>query len=249
MPQVKTTKLLFVGFLTLAASFFGCSDPNANSTFNTDNGTHAADWLPAGHMTAANADESSCTQCHGSDFSGGIAKVSCSTGCHMGVVDSVHPGAWSRVTGTAHAAYVIANGNASCSTESCHGATLNGVANSGPSCTLCHLGGVGSVHPQDWGDLAYYKHSLYVNANGTNGCTNVNCHGASLDGVAGSGPSCTLCHLGGVNSIHPTAWGADITLHKNYVAAVGSSSCANAVCHGPQLQGVFLSGPSCATCH
>ena len=238
--------LLILSSLLLTA---GCSSPNRQSQFDPGGQGHAAGWLPTGHMAAAKADETSCTDCHGSDFSGGIANVSCDTGCHLGGVNSMHPQAWSGMTGTAHGAYVIATGNASCSNINCHGASLNGVAGSGPSCTSCHLGGAGSVHPQDWGDLAYYKHSLYVNANGTNGCSNGSCHGASLDGVAGSGPSCTSCHLGGVNSIHPTAWDADITLHKNYVAAGGSSSCANAVCHGPQLQGVYLSGPSCATCH
>ncbi len=245
MNKSTILALLLLMSLLLAA---GCSDPNTQSQFGTDGQAHAADWLPAGHMKAAKADESSCAECHGSDFSGGIAKVSC-TGCHMGGVDSVHPQAWSGVTGTAHGSYVTANGNAACGNMNCHGATLNGVLESGPSCTLCHLGGAGSVHPQDWGDLAYYKHSLYVSANGAEGCSNANCHGANLDGVGGSGPSCTSCHLGGVNSIHPTAWDADITLHKNYVASVGSSSCASAVCHGTQLQGVFLSGPSCATCH
>ncbi|HUI67192.1 MAG TPA: hypothetical protein VL087_03170 [Nitrospirota bacterium] len=248
MPQVNKAITLFLLILMSQLLTVGCSNPNSQSQFSADGQGHAADWLPAGHMTAAKADESSCAECHGSDFAGGISGVSC-TQCHLGGVDSVHPEAWSGVTGTAHAAYVAANGNTACANINCHGTALSGVAGSGPSCTLCHLGGIGSMHPQDWGDLAYYKHSLYVNANGTDSCSNANCHGSTLAGVAGSGPSCTSCHLGGVNSIHPTAWAADITLHKNYVAAMGSSSCANTVCHGVALQGVFLSGPSCAQCH
>jgi hypothetical protein len=248
MSQVKKATMLILPLLTSLLLTAGCSSPNAQSQFSANGQQHAADWLPAGHMTAAQADENSCTECHGSDFSGGISKVSC-TGCHLGGVDSVHPVEWSGVTGTAHADYVTTNGNTSCANANCHGTTLSGVAGSGPSCTSCHLGGSDSVHPQDWGDLTYYKHSLYATANGTASCSNAGCHGPTLAGVTGSGPSCTSCHLGGVNSVHPAEWDADITLHKNYVAAVGTSSCANAVCHGTQLQGVLLSGPACATCH
>ena len=192
MPQVNKGSILVLLLLISLLLTAGCSSPNAQSQFSANGEKHTSDWLPAGHMTAAKADENSCTECHGSDFSGGISKVSC-TGCHLGGVDSVHPQEWSQITGTAHAAYVGANGNTS--------------------------------------------------------CANANCHGTALSGVAGSGPSCTSCHLGGVSLIHPAAWDADITLHKNYVASVGSSSCANAVCHGAKLQGVFLSGPSCSQCH
>lgn len=124
-----------------------------------------------------------------------------------------------------------------------------GVADSGVSCTSCHLGGVDSVHPTSWGELTYYYHAVYARANGTSSCANVNCHGATLEGVSGSGPSCTSCHMGGVNSVHPAAWNADITLHKPYVGTFGTSACATAVCHGSDLKGVYLSGPHCNVCH
>lgn len=226
----------------------GSSTPNQQATFNSDNPQHPAGWVTTGHMQAAQADMTTCVSCHGSDYSGGISKVSC-TQCHLGGVDSVHPVVWSQMTVTAHGSYVTANGNAACSNAACHGTDLSGVANSGPSCTSCHIGGVGSVHPPAWGSLTYYYHALYVNANGTASCATVNCHGTSLTGVADSGPSCTKCHLGGVDSIHPAAWDSDITLHKNYVANLGTGSCATNVCHGTGLQGVYLSGPSCARCH
>ena len=248
MSQVKKGAILVLLLFFCLLCTAGCSNPNTQSEFSANGQQHAADWLPDGHMTAAKADANSCAACHGADFSGGISKVSC-TGCHLGGVDSVHPQAWSQMTGTAHAAYVGTNGNTACANASCHGTTLSGVAGSGPSCSSCHLGGPGSAHPPDWGALTYYKHSLYVAASGTTSCSNVDCHGPTLAGVTGSGPSCTACHLGGANSVHPVGWDADITLHKNYVAALGSSSCATAVCHGTKLEGVFLSGPGCSACH
>jgi hypothetical protein len=244
-------KIMNAGVIILAVILLnacGSSTANPQAQFNSGASQHSAGWQTTGHMTAAQTDMTACIACHGSDYSGGISKVSC-TQCHLGGVTAVHPLVWSQMTVTAHGSYVTANGNGSCSTAACHGTDLSGVAGSGPSCTSCHLGGVGSSHPADWGALTYYQHKLYVKANGTSSCATANCHGTSLTGVAGSGPSCTQCHLGGVNSVHPAGWTTDIDLHKNYVANVGTGSCATTVCHGTGLQGVYLSGPSCAQCH
>ncbi|MGD0625258.1 MAG: hypothetical protein ABSB32_11125 [Thermodesulfobacteriota bacterium] len=130
----------------------------------------------------------------------------------------------------------------------CHGADLTG-ATTHVSCTQCHLGNPESIHPTLWGNFAYALHAGYVKLNGTSACANVTCHGANLDGVQGSGPSCTQCHMGGLFSKHPVEWNTNIELHKDYVASNGSSSCRISVCHGADLKGVFLSGPSCGTCH
>jgi hypothetical protein len=130
----------------------------------------------------------------------------------------------------------------------CHGADfLGGIAK--VACTQCHLGNQNSFHPVQWGNFAYALHGNYARLNGTASCANVTCHGADLTGVAGSGPSCTQCHIGGITSFHPIVWNTNIVLHKDYVALNGDSSCRNGACHGANLQGVFLSGPGCQTCH
>jgi hypothetical protein len=130
----------------------------------------------------------------------------------------------------------------------CHGTDLTG-ATTHVSCTQCHIGNPQSVHPTQWGNFAYALHPTYVSQNGTSSCANVTCHGLNLEGVPGSGPSCTQCHMGGVFSKHPVAWNANIELHRDYIASNGSASCRVSVCHGTELKGVFLSGPSCGTCH
>lgn len=239
---VQLTALLFL----IVLSVVGCGSSNPASSFDPDSGRHPGGWLPAGHKGEALSSLDSCASCHGADYAGGIAKVSC-TSCHLGDQKTVHPLQWGPFANLLHANYVRANGDASCANGSCHGVELKGAA--GPSCTLCHLGGAGAKHPVFWGAFAYASHSGYVKANGTAGCANASCHGPSLAGVAGSGPSCAACHIGGANSKHPTAWTADMRLHKAYVAANGDSSCRNAACHGPALQGVSLSGPACQACH
>jgi hypothetical protein len=157
-------------------------------------------------------------------------------------VSGIHPPDWLPSTHeTAAKADIL-------SCTDCHGNDFAG-GTTGIACTKCHLGNQQSIHPVQWGNFAYALHGNYVKLNGTTSCANVNCHGANLDGVQGSGPSCTQCHMGGVLSKHPVAWGNNIEAHRDYVASNGSTSCRVSVCHGADLKGVFLSGPSCGTCH
>jgi predicted CxxxxCH...CXXCH cytochrome family protein len=325
--QAMECMLLIAVLLPLGGC--GSSTPNSKAVFNSDSPKHSADWLPAGHMAAAQQDQSICAQCHGSDFLGGISRVSC-TQCHIGGVSSKHPQDWTqdqvKVWGK-HAAYVAGVGNASCANEACHGQDLGGVEGSGPSCTSCHLGGTASKHPAEWGDHAAALHLAYTLNNGGGKCATTACHGSDLSGVVESGPSCkichnipphpltdaqaagcstchpangptskmfhpwdaptsknhsayatttgtgscavtachgttlsggdncpscTSCHLGGVNKVHPSSFGTGttiITVHQTYVAQNTTSGCANAACHGSALTGGTSSAPSCTSCH
>ncbi len=157
-------------------------------------------------------------------------------------VSGIHPTDWLP---SGHKAQAQANPNYC---ADCHGTDFTG-GTANIACTQCHLGNQASAHPTLWGNFAYALHGNYVKQNGNTSCANSNCHGSDLAGVQGSGPSCTKCHMGGINSYHPAAWLNNIILHKDYVASNGSSACANAVCHGTSLNGVFLSGPGCGTCH
>src|SRR5512143_1842311 len=249
MSQVKTAKSLFAGFLVLTAFFIGCSDPNAQSPIDPESGSHAANWLPAAHMAAATSNPDSCSTCHGTDFKGGISGVSC-TSCHLGSPTSVHPADWVPVY-SMHGPYVKTNSTSACANQYCHGLSLTGVPDSGPSCASCHLGGLTSGHPADWIPI-YSTHGPYVNTSptGTSACANQACHGPSLTGVPDSGPSCTSCHMGGVTNIHPAGWLGDAcSNHGTYALTNGTTGCANVYCHGTNLGGVPQSGPSCTKCH
>jgi len=202
MSQIM--KISMTGFLLVIGLAFlggcGSSTPNSQAVINEE-GQHAAGWLPAGHMIAAREDQAVCTECHGSDYLGGVARVSCFT-CHLGGVGSVHPTDWGQNTLTLHGAYVDTNGATACANAACHGTNLTGVANSGPSCSSCHLGGATSVHPASFGTTSRsvdLNHGSYVTTNGAAACANAACHGTNLTGVPGSGPACVTatCHQNG----------------------------------------------------
>jgi hypothetical protein len=89
----------------------------------------------------------------------------------------------------------------------------------------------------------------HKDAAGTSNDSCKECHGTDLAGGI-SKVSCTQCHLGSPQDVHPLAWG-DLTYarHPGYVNQNGTSACANIQCHGVDLTGVTSSGPSCSSCH
>jgi len=198
MSQIKIKAyfaLMASAILLMSAAGCGSSKTNPESAFSADSQKHGATWLPAEHKAAARENIENCTECHGTDLSGGISGVSCSK-CHLGGSNSVHPVLWSGLTATSHGSYAKASGNTSCANAACHGTDLGGVAESGPSCSSCHLGGPTSVHPLDWaGSALVTAHGAYVSAaRSFASCATAVCHGTRLEGVAGSGHACSRCH-------------------------------------------------------
>lgn len=202
MPQIRTSLSLTVLSSLLVLALSGCGDVNSQATLDTATGKHPAGWLPAGHKSAARADLNGCTECHGEDLAGGIAKVSCLS-CHLGGATSVHPTLWGSLAYALHPGYVAANGTTSCATVLCHGTALTGVSGSGPSCTSCH--GNGQIH--QWGgvsattvaDVAGHR-AFFASTPGTVSyatCRNAACHGTTLAGAFASGPACSTCHGSG----------------------------------------------------
>ena len=193
MSQIRQHDPLFaVLLLLLIFSLAGCGSSNGSSSFNPDSGSHSAGWLPSGHKTAAVSDLESCAQCHGADYGGGISRISC-TSCHMGGVASIHP-PWGTPDYAMHGSYVKSKGNdtSGCANTLCHGTNLDGTGGAGPSCTSCHMGGVASIHPAEWnGNVWLHTKTVYTNFDS---CKNITCHGAALEGVSLSGPSCYICH-------------------------------------------------------
>jgi uncharacterized paraquat-inducible protein A len=104
-----------------------------------------------------------------------------------------------------------------------------------------------STHPASWLPTG---HKVEAKAHILN-CTE--CHGNDFTGGI-SKVSCLQCHTitnGNTFAVHPEQWGQfAYAFHADYVGINGTTSCANASCHGADLLGVANSGPSCAiNCH
>jgi len=235
MPQIKTALLL--AFLALMLSLSACGDTNSKVVFSPDSGKHLPGW-ETGHQDSAKSQQETCFECHGENLDGGISSVSC-TKCHAGGAGSFHPVQWGQFAYARHQAYVAANGTSSCANAACHGAALTGVAGSGSSCaTECHLGGPVAGHPAGWTKLQPYSiHANYTRINGFAGCSTRACHGTDSTGVFLSGPSCTLCHMGGITAVHPAFPDWRNTDHKGYIQpgltiTQTREKCDSAACHG-----------------
>lgn len=252
MTSALRAVTIFTAVAVLLVKLAGCSDARKSGEFDQQSGKHESGWLPSGHAAAVGAGAASgvsmsgCTDCHGTDLSGGISGISC-TACHLGGPLAAHPPDWAAPA-TAHREYVAANGAASCANQYCHGENLEGAALSGPSCSSCHLGGAGRIHPETW-STSLRDHAPFALQAGTAGCANQSCHGADLGGVQDSGPSCSTCHLGDATHSHPLGWPHIYQDHGPYATTNGTAGCANLACHGQTLAGVQDSGPSCTACH
>ncbi len=137
-----------------------------------------------------------CKTCHGNDFRGGTANVSCYQ-CHSGgysghialndLINPDNPGF--------HGLALSENGPEGLThCRDCHGQDLTG-GKSGVSCSQCHQGGY-SGHPAeadfiDPSNYNYHGKVLWDSAWDFSRCRN--CHGSDLSGGF-TGVACTDCH-------------------------------------------------------
>ena len=193
-------------------------------------------------VIAAEGNES-CAACHGADYMGGWAEVSCFT-CHAGG-PSGHPAQaeWlSSSSDSFHGKAVFEDGSESC--IRCHGDDLKG-GTSGQSCYQCHQeSDIITSHPDGWiNPTADPWHGGTVVELTASACTS--CHGEDYKG-GWSGNSCYTCHNG--PSGHPQGFidPSSTTGHVAIVQADGNGSCA--ACHGEDYKGGWAE-VSCYTCH
>ena len=180
-----------------------------------------------------------CAGCHGKDYKGGDAGVSCYT-CHDGPGGHPKTGWLNRLDPKFHGFAASARGLNTCA--ACHGQDFNGGL-SGVSCKACHttLGG----HPsKGWlvpGNPLF--HGVRVSQTGTAYCAG--CHGSDYKGGV-AGISCFTCHNG--PSGHPNGWldENNPNFHGTKVEKEGATGCA--ACHGASFDG-GISGLACSECH
>jgi predicted CxxxxCH...CXXCH cytochrome family protein len=285
IPETRFRRSLHVGFgwmiVAAMAVVAGCS--TANTTGGGDvvvnhidaSGNSIAGWVAATGGTHANSatmnyiangGSSSCTECHGSDLSGGTSRVSCfgnTAGCHHGSIAG-----WVAVSPAAQNHGISAkkapgsSGFVSC--RICHGSDFSG-GGAKVSCFTCH--GVSAPHPsRPWraGAGSLYDHVTTDNANASvcydchayTGTANPNNpHVPTSPASAGTAPGCyngTMCHN---QAGHPAGWAAtspaaqphgDAAKKDGTVAGQGFPYCQS--CHDANFTG-GTANVSCFTCH
>ncbi len=203
-------KEMIVGLFLLAVLLLsigcGTSDPNSAAPFDSNSGQHGANWLPAGHAQVAQADPAACTECHGSDLSGGISKVSC-TPCHLNGSPFVLTNCTS-CHGNPPTANVVPN------RAGAH-AAHNVLPNVKNVCNSCHSGAGSGTLNHDNGTVDVVFLNSYNAKSGTatydaagSTCSKVSCHGGQttpgwLAGVTiDVNTQCTSCHAFGTTEFN-----------------------------------------------
>ncbi len=204
MSQIKKIMIagLLIVFISGSLIIGGCgnSTPNSKALFNSDSGTHPSAWIPDGHAAAAAPDGNACTECHGSDLSGGISGVSCIS-CHVN-------GSPFILTGCTSCHETPPSGTVAPNRAGAHTAH-NVLPNVTNICDTCHQGAGSGTMKHDNGTVDVAFLSIYNaksgtavhNADGT--CSKVSCHGGQTTPVWLSGTKidvntqCELCHAFG----------------------------------------------------
>ena len=164
------------------------------------------------------------TECHGTDFQGGLSGISCNA-CHAVFP---HPDRW--VEPAVHGETAKGGGKELC--KGCHGDDLSG-GKTGIGCASCHPL---YPHPSEWGIRE--NHGSYVLQNGNTGCA-TQCHGTDLKGGLVK-VACDSCHR---LYPHPADWEEG---HGTKILETGKAVCRN--CHGP-LFAKLLADKNCYSCH
>jgi predicted CxxxxCH...CXXCH cytochrome family protein len=267
-------------------SLVACSGSNSSAPAAVDaNGKHPDNWLQqhwvayrqANGGSKAVSSGTNCSECHGSDLSGGIAKVSCFTAsyngvsCHANADHTLgHPASWSVPTSAGfHSSAFGSNLNPSqlgkaidSNCVPCHAADSAAIKVAGaPSCL--------SADPK-WGIACHVS-------NPKTGCSS--CHstpptGSAVPNRAGAhtahlslaGVTCSTCHAsyGSGTVQHATArfqnhTTAYVKLAFAYTAESGTlgfsaGSCSGISCHGGKQTPDWNSGSinistDCLSCH
>lgn len=236
---------------------FGCADQNSSSA--PPGAVHPADW---GRIHATQAqDLRGCQGCHGLDFAGGSANVSCFV-CHAsGPPFLIHPESWVDVV-VAHQDFARTLSWTTCAIAACHGSSLAG-GQAGPSCfnlsVSCHSSTQGDppapashavvpfTSPLNHGALAKTDQIYCQNCHGRPPTTfdggfisdPVILNNLRFDGTPVNG-NCSVCHP--VAMAHPQDWdGPGPITHR------GNNTPACALCHNTASAGPgpVPAAPSC----
>ena len=209
--KMKTLyRIMIVALAIGAAALIGCSDSSSSSHNDPDTGNHVKGWLDVHGLDAKKAPSSNngfaaCQVCHGGDFGGGSADVSC-FGCH----EIIAPHPQSAIWNANHQSTDQRNAPVC---DQCHHHDNPAPAPEGTdvgcfNATLCH------VHPMNWAERDLHGAAAKAKPDGSTfagfAACQV-CHGDGFDGGI-AGVSCFDCHVDRPHSNLDT-WGDEPFRH------------------------------------
>jgi hypothetical protein len=232
MPQIKLSTMALYAVMGIVLS--GCGDSKPQTIFNKDSGKHTAGWLSS-HPAAATSSIDPCTECHGSDYKGGISSVGCMSStavsgmrCHAG--------------SPANDVIYKDEANRTMYCASCHGGWPNGPY------------GDNLVTSRPNRGFAHSKHTGLLAQLGVTGKTACDvCHYNAGSGTANharatafGGYTRAALNIQGFRAMTVTAYGYD----------AASAACSGISCHGGQTTTSFRTGSDsivkyrdCLSCH
>jgi len=251
-------RIIFLLAATTLTFLVACSDPqNAPTGVSEKVSVHESGWTAPASTSFHGAalagkkfDASECRQCHGSQFDGGLSKVSCKT-CHASYP---HPANWSG----AHTSFIKNTNYNLNSCKGCHGQDY-GIKKINNSCLTCHTkpGGpeaCNTCHGNFSGDATDLK--MVAPPRGLKGETNatspaVGAHQAHLPADKNlAGAACQQCHAlpqtfaasGHIDADSKADLSFSETLARlkteggsrvpNLVYSATNNTCAGSYCHG-----------------
>lgn len=244
----KQSSMIRITFLIIAlVALAACGKVNSDAPPVDSNGKHPVDWIGQ-HKNVARVSTSTCSQCHGSDLTGGITQIGCFSTTQK------------SVSGFAcHATSPAANptGCVSCHSLPPNGTTAPNRANAhakhlalfGLTCDSCHSGG-GSGTVNHAKGVAAVSLPVTLKAksittsfgyDATSGkCSGIICHGGQptpiwSGGIINVATDCLKCHEQGsasqapqYNSFYSGQWSfngsSSVNLHKLHLLSTDTKT-------------------------
>ncbi len=254
--QISMLRMIFL--IAALAALVACGKGNSDAPLVDSNGKHPANWIGQ-HGVVAASSASTCTECHGENLTGGIARVGCFSTpqtsfngfvCHATNptvnkgCDSCHGTPPNGITAPNRAnAHPTHMGLAGVTCGTCHNGAGSGTANHMKATATGGIAGATVSFPDTLKANTITTTFAYDAASGT--CSGIICHGGLTTpswstGSINAATDCLKCHGQGTafrtpqfnsfySGIFPFPTGVVVNLHQFHLISKDPTSTAGAL--------------------